>query len=60
MNVVLFLLFLALAISIAAGIIRKLRGGSFLPEPAPGEEHFKDRSGRWWRESDDGTVEESI
>jgi len=60
MYFVLFLLFL-LAVSVVVGIIRKLRGGPFLPEPAAGEDrHFKDRSGRWWRQSDDGTVEEAF
>ncbi len=60
MYVVLFILFL-LAASIVAGIVRKLRGGSFLPEPAPGEDrHFKDKGGRWWRESEDGTFEEAF
>ena len=60
MYVVLFLLLL-LAVSVVVGIIRKLRGGSFLPDPAAGEDrHFKDKSGRWWRESEDGTVEEAF
>jgi hypothetical protein len=60
MYVVLFFLFL-LAVSIVVGIVRKLRGGSFLPEPAPGEDrHFNDKSGRWWRQSEHGTFEEAF
>jgi hypothetical protein len=55
-----FLLFL-LAGSMILGIIRKLRGGSFLPPPGPGEDrHILDKHGRWWRERPDGTLEEAF
>lgn len=54
------LLFL-LAGSIVLGIIRKLGGGSFLPEPEPGEDrHVMDKRGRWWREQPDGVLEEAF
>jgi hypothetical protein len=52
------LLFL-LAGSIVLSVIRWFRGGSFLPEPAPGEDrHVMDKDGRWWRETPDGVLEE--
>jgi hypothetical protein len=44
-------LLLLLAACIVAGIVRKLRGGTFLPPPSPlgGDHHVKDKTGRWWR-----------
>ena len=60
MYVGLVLLFL-LAASIAVGIVRKLRGGQFFPEPAPREDrHIVDKTGRWWRQSEDGVFEETF
>jgi hypothetical protein len=54
-------LLLLLAASVLLGAIRWFRGGSFLPEPGPGEDrHFQDKAGRWWREDADGTVEEAF
>ena len=41
---ILFLLLL-LAGCIIAGVIRKARGGTFLPDGG----HVRDRSGKWWR-----------
>jgi hypothetical protein len=56
----LVLLFL-LAGSIVLGLVRWLRGGSFLPEPEPGEDrHFLSKDGRWWREGPDGIIEEAF
>jgi hypothetical protein len=56
-----YIILLLLAASVSLGIIRWLRGGSFLPEPGPGEDrHFQDKRGRWWREEADETVEEAF
>ena len=53
-------LFVLLIACVIAGIVRKLRGGTFLPPPgSDGDHHAKDKDGRWWRyESEDNTVEE--
>jgi hypothetical protein len=46
---ILFLLLL-LAGCIIAGVIRKARGGTFLPPPGSDvDHHVRDRSGKWWR-----------
>jgi hypothetical protein len=44
------------------GVIRKIRGGTFLPPPgSDGDHHVRDKSGRWWRyNADDGTLEEAF
>ena len=56
-----YMLLALLAASVLAGLIRKLKGGSFLPEPAPGEDrHLLDERGRWWREDEKGTLEEAF
>jgi hypothetical protein len=56
-----YMLLLFLGGSVLLGIIRKLKGGSFLPEPAPGEDRlFKDKQGRWWREEEGGTIEQAF
>jgi hypothetical protein len=46
---VIMLLFL-LGGSILMSVIRKLRGGTFMPPPgSDGNHHVQDRSLRWWR-----------
>src|SRR4051812_20738426 len=60
MNSIYMLLFL-LAGCMLLGVIRVIRGGSFLPEANPGEErHLRDREGRWWREDADGALQEAF
>jgi hypothetical protein len=51
-----------LALSIVAGAVRKLRGGTFLPQPERAEDRlFMDKRGRWWREDpQSGAVEEAL
>jgi hypothetical protein len=53
------LLFLVIACTLF-GVLRKLRGGTFLPPPESDEDHHvRDKDGRWWRfNADDGTMEE--
>jgi hypothetical protein len=56
-----YMLLFFLAGSVLLGIIRVLKGGSFLPEPGPGEDHlFRDNKSRWWREDATGTIEEAF
>jgi hypothetical protein len=56
-----YMLLLLLAGSVLLGIMRVLKGGSFLPEPKPGEDHlFRDNKSRWWREDTTGTIEEAF
>jgi hypothetical protein len=61
MNLIVGLLVL-LAACIVLGVIRKLRGGTFLPPPETvGEHHVQDhKTGRWWRYADDGSLEEAF
>jgi hypothetical protein len=60
MKIILGLLVL-LAACVVVGMIRKLRGGSFLPPPETvGEHHVRDKTGRWWRYADDGSLEEAF
>jgi hypothetical protein len=56
------MLLLLLAGSMAMGVIRKLRGGTFMPPPgSDGAHHVQDRSGRWWRyDAEDNTLEEAF
>ncbi|HEU5020192.1 MAG TPA: hypothetical protein VFT69_19695 [Pseudolabrys sp.] len=55
------MLLIFLAGSVLLGVIRKLKGGSFLPEPRPGEDcYFLDKQGRWWRQEESGIVEEAF
>jgi hypothetical protein len=58
---VMFLL-LFLALNVLTGLGRKLKGGSFVPEPSSDEDrHIRDRSGRWWREEPKtGILEEAF
>jgi hypothetical protein len=57
----LYMLLFFLAGSVLLGIVRVLRGGSFLPEPEPGEDRlFRDNKSRWWREDATGTIEEAF
>jgi hypothetical protein len=53
-------LLLLLAGCVAMGVIRKVRGGTIMPPPGlDGDNHVRDKSGRWWRhESEDNVVEE--
>ena len=53
------LLFL-LIVAIIAGMVRKLRGGTFLPQPERDEDRlFIDKRGRWWRDDpQSGALEE--
>jgi hypothetical protein len=55
-------LLVLLAGCMVVGVIRKLRGGTFLPPfGSDGDHHVRDKSGRWWRfNADDGTVEEAF
>jgi hypothetical protein len=54
-----YMLLFLLAGSVLLGILRVLKGGSFLPEP--GEDHlFRDNKSRWWREDATGTIEEAF
>jgi hypothetical protein len=51
-----------LVLCIVAGVIRKLRGGSFLPPPhSDGDYHVQDASGRCWRYNveDPDTIEQT-
>jgi hypothetical protein len=52
------LLLLVIACTIF-GVIRKIRGGTFLPPPgSDGDHHVRDKDGRWWRiNADDGAME---
>jgi hypothetical protein len=60
MKLLIGLLFL-LGASILAGLWRKLHGGTFLPQPAPDDDHtVQDRAGRWWRVTPDGSWEEAF
>jgi hypothetical protein len=55
-EIALGLIALALAISFVQGIIRELRGETFLPEDT-----FRDeRINRCWRRDSDGVIEEAI
>jgi hypothetical protein len=59
-NLIIGLLVL-LAISVVVGIVRKLGGGTFLPQPGPGEDHlFMDKTGRWWRRDEQTGVLEEV
>jgi hypothetical protein len=61
-NFILMLLLL-LAACVIAGAIRKLRGGTLLPEPAPGESHmiYEKKRGRWWRyDPETNTLEDAF
>ena len=53
-------LLLLLVACIIAAVIRKVRGGTFMPPPgSDGDHHVRDKHGRWWRfNADDGTMEE--
>jgi hypothetical protein len=55
-------LLVLLAVCVIAGVVRKMRGGSFLPPPGSAGEHLvrDDKSGRWWRYADDGSLEEAF
>jgi hypothetical protein len=56
-------LLLLLVVCVIAGIVRKLRGGTFLPPPgSDGDHHVQDRSGHWWRynAADPNTVEQVL
>ena len=56
-----YLLLFLLAGSVLLGIVRVLKGKSFLPDPKPGEDRlFKDNKSRWWREDAIGTIEEAF
>jgi hypothetical protein len=56
-----YMLLFLLAGSVLLGIMRVLNGGTFLPEPKPGEDHlFRDNKSRWWREDATGTIEEAF
>ena len=60
MGIVAMLLLLLVA-CVIVGIVRKLRGGSFLPPPgSAGEHHFRDKDGRWWRDAEDGSFGRAI
>lgn len=59
-NLIIGLLVL-LAISVVVGIVRKLGGGTFLPQPGPGEDHlYMDKTGRWWRQDEQTGVLEEV
>jgi hypothetical protein len=50
-----------LAINMAIGFVRVLRGGSFLPQPDPQDDKtVQDRNGRWWRVAPDGSWEDAF
>jgi hypothetical protein len=54
-------LLLLLVACIIAGIVRRMRGGSFRPPPgSAGEHHVRDKTGRWWRYAEDGSLEEAF
>jgi len=55
-------LVILLGLSVIAGGIRKLRGGTFLPQPERDEDRlFMDKRGRWWRDDpQSGAVEEAL
>jgi hypothetical protein len=56
-----YMLLFLLAGSVLLGIMRVLKGRSFLPEPQPGEDRlFRDNRSRWWREDATGTIEEAF
>jgi hypothetical protein len=54
-------LVIILVLCVIAGVIRKLRGGTFLPQPERDEDRlFMDKDGRWWRKDpQSGAVVES-
>jgi len=51
-----------LVLSVIVGVFRKLRGGTFLPQPERDEDRrFIDKRGRWWRDNpQSGALEESV
>jgi hypothetical protein len=53
-------LLVLLAGCVVLGVIRKVRGGTFLPPPgSDGDHHVRDRSGKWWRyNAEDGSLQE--
>jgi hypothetical protein len=55
-------LLILLALSVIAGVIRKLRGGTFLPPPERDEDRlYMDKRGRWWRnDPQSGALEEAL
>jgi hypothetical protein len=56
---ILEMLLVLLIACVIAGVVRRERGGSFLPPPgSAGEHHVRDKTGRWWRYADDGSLEE--
>ena len=56
-----YMLLFLLAGSVLLGIMGVLKGGSFLPEPGPGEDRlFRDKKSRGWREDSTGTIEEAF
>lgn len=56
------MLLLILLVCVILGVIRKLRGGHFLPEPGPGEDRLvMDKTGRWWRyDQQTGAMEDAL
>jgi hypothetical protein len=54
------MLLLLLVGCVVVGVIRKISGGTFMPPPgSDGDNHVRDKSGRWWRhEPEDNVVEE--
>ena len=47
---ILEMLLVLLFACVIAGVVRRVRGGSFLPPPGSvGEHHVRDETGRWWR-----------
>ena len=56
------MLLLILLGCVILGVIRKLRGGHFLPEPGPGEDRLvMDKTGRWWRyDQQTGAMEDAL
>jgi hypothetical protein len=55
-------LVIILVLCVIAGVIRKLRGGTFLPQPERDEDRlFMDKDGRWWRKDpQSGAVVEAL
>lgn len=60
MNLIWMLLFL-LGGCVVVGVIRKIRGGTFMPPPgSDGDNHVRDKSGRWWRHEPENNVIEEL